>query len=321
MGADRTQLRDVDTRLAGDAPPPARHFVFAPSDLPDRNRAFLYFASLGLIILGAVALQWVAGMALGIWAQTNAGARKLIEALVAKDLSKVPWDLFFGLVGVSFLTYILAIAFALRVVHARGLRSVLTDRNRFDWGRVAIGFFIYGALLVGPFLYYYWTTASPPQIHFETSAFLRLLLISAVVLIVQTSAEEIFFRGYLTQFVASFTTSPLFIIGIPSALFMLAHLENPELKDGAGVLAFYFGFGVFMSLVALRDRGLEFAIGAHFANNLVIATLIRTPDSVFQTPTLFVLPPSGVAEASAILPPLIAPLVYYFITFAFARRR
>lgn len=317
-GADRT-LRDVDTRAA--SVPPSRHFVFAPSDLADRNRAFLYFASLGLLILGALALQWVAGMALGIWAQTNAGARKIVEALVAKDLSRIPWDLMFGLIGVSFLTYIIALGFALRVVHARGLRSVLTDRDRFAWGRVALGFVIYAALLIGPFLYYYWTAASPPQMQFHAPTFVRLLLISAAVLSVQTAAEEMFFRGYLTQFVASFTSSPLFIIGIPATLFMLAHVGNPELKDGAGVLAFYFGFGVFMSLIALRDRGLEFAIGAHFANNLVIATLVRTPDSVFQTPTLFVLPPSSIAEASAILPPLIAPLVYYFITFAFVRRR
>ena len=320
MGADHTVLRDDDTRPAGPSRAPARHFIFAPSLFNDRNRPFLYFASLGLLLIGAVALQWLAGMALGIWAQSNATARKLVEALIAKDLSKVPWDLLFGLIAVSFLTYIFALAFALRVVHARGLLSVLTDRSRFDLGRMAGGFLIYGALLVVPFLLYYWTTPSPPQIHFEATAFLRLLLISAGVLLIQTSAEEMFFRGYLTQFVASFTASPIFIIGIPSALFMLAHLENPELKEGAGALTFYFGFAVFMSLIAIRDRGLEFAIGAHFANNLVIATLVRTQDSIFQTPTLFVLP-TGPDEAGPALPGLLAPVAYYFITFLFLRRR
>lgn len=320
MGADRTALRDDDTRPAGPSRAPARHFIFAPSGLASRNHPSLYFVSLALFLGVAYVLGGVAAYILLNWGKHNAVIHRFVERLAAGDLSKLTWVELFAQVGIVFLTFIVALAIVLPLVHARGLLSVLTDRSRFDWGRMAGGFLIYGALLVVPFLIYYWTTPSPPQIRFEATAFLRLLLISAGVLLIQTSAEEMFFRGYLTQFVASFTASPLFIIGIPSALFTLAHLGNPELAEGAGALAFYFGFAVFMSLIAIRDRGLEFAIGAHFANNLVIATLVRTQDSVFQTPTLFVLP-AGPSEAGPALPGLLAPVAYYFITFLFLRRR
>jgi hypothetical protein len=313
-------MRDAEFRPAGPDRSPTRHFVFAPGDLQARNRTYFYLASLGLLLLGAFFLQGLIGTLLAAWGTQDPAIQRVVVAL-KKGIGQVPWDWFFALIGVSFLTYIFSLAFALRVVHSRELRTVLTDGHRFDWSRVARGFLLYAALLAGPFLLFLWTSPQPLPIHFEPSAFLKLMLISSAALIIQTSAEEMVFRGYLMQFMASFTSSPLFIIGVPSLLFALAHLGNPELAADPGVFGFYLGFGVFMALIAVRDRSLELTIGAHFANNLITAVLVRTQDSVFQTPTLFVLPAPGPMDQVPILAPTLAPILYFLITSLVMRRR
>jgi hypothetical protein len=317
-------MGDAEFRPAGPGRSPSRHFVFAPGDLAARNRSHFYFASLGVFLLSAYFLQGLIGAVLVAWGAQDPAIQRVVETL-KKGILQVPWDWFFALIGVSFLAYILSLAFALRVVHARALRTVLTDRSRFDWSRVARGFLLYAALLAGPFLLYLLTSPQPPPVHFEPTAFLKLMLISSAALIIQTSAEEMVFRGYLMQFMASFTASPLFIIGVPSLLFALAHLGNPELAADPGVFGFYLGFGVFMGFIAVRDRSLELTIGAHFANNLITAVLVRTQDSVFQTPTLFVLPaPNPMDQApiwAPILVPSLAPILFFLITSLVMRRR
>lgn len=296
-----------------------RHFVFAPGGLARREHVGRYFFSLAAFIIFAGVFQFSAGLVLGYLSINNPDLRVALNAL-ANGLLGAPWDMFFLLAAFSFGTYILAMAASLAVVHRRSLLTVLTDGRRFDWWRMGRAFLLYAALLTAPFFLYLVTTKTPPVLHFEPWSFAKLLFISAGALIIQTSAEEIVFRGYLTQFMASFTNSVFVIVGMPSLLFALAHIGNPELVADPGVFTFYLGFGVFMSLTAIRDRSVELTVGAHFANNLVLAVLVRPHDSVFQTPTLFLLPEQPSIDVP-IFGPTLAPLLFFILTALFMRRR
>lgn len=95
-------------------------------------------------------------------------------------------------------------------------------------------------------------------------------LVAAVVLTtpLQAAAEEVGFRGYLTQAVASWWTRPVVgsvVAGAVSAtLFALAHgTQSPAL------FADRFAFGVVASWLVWRTGGLEASIALHVANNVV----------------------------------------------------
>ncbi|MBA2554552.1 MAG: CPBP family intramembrane metalloprotease [Geodermatophilaceae bacterium] len=84
----------------------------------------------------------------------------------------------------------------------------------------------------------------------------------------QSAAEEVGFRGYLSQAVASWFARPVvgaIVAGAVSAtLFALAHGGQ-----GPALFTDRFAFGVVASVLVWRTGGLEASIGLHVANNLV----------------------------------------------------
>ncbi len=92
-------------------------------------------------------------------------------------------------------------------------------------------------------------------------------------LLVAAAAEEVVFRGYVLQQTAAFTRNIWVIVAMNGVLFSLFHLEFDPSALAARALA-----GAAFAWAALRLAGLEFAIGAHLAANLMLA--------LFQAPML-----------------------------------
>jgi len=293
--------------------PQFRHFIFAPGP-QDRNHPGSYALSFLVFVLIALGLEGLADSALFALSIDNRGLGDALSLLAARD-AHLGWRWLFLFFGVSYSIIALSLGVAVRLVHNRKPLTLLTDRRRFDLTRAFKGFIIYSLLLTAPLGVYLWLGGSAPRLHFDPSELAQLLILSCLLLTIQTSTEEALFRGYLTQFVASMTDSRAIIVMLPSLLFMFAHFDNPEVGHHPQVLGFYFAFGAFMSLIALRERGLELTIAAHFSNNLVNSVLFRTPDGIFQTPTIFVLPDTQHgAPLIASLSGLLAPAIYWVLT-------
>ena len=80
----------------------------------------------------------------------------------------------------------------------------------------------------------------------------------------QTSAEELFFRGYLMQGLGRIFPMRLLPFVITSTLFGLLHFTNPEVdKLGDIILITYLSTGFFLGAITLIDEGLELALGFH----------------------------------------------------------
>ncbi len=111
---------------------------------------------------------------------------------------------------------------------------------------------------------------------------LKLGYLAAVVtgLLVAAAAEEVVFRGYVLQQTAAFTRNPWVIVGLNAVIFAVFHLEFDPAALAARTLA-----GAAFAWAALRLGGLEFAIGAHLATNLMLA--------LFQGPMLPEDPPAS----------------------------
>jgi membrane protease YdiL (CAAX protease family) len=125
--------------------------------------------------------------------------------------------------------------------------------------------------------------------NFNLEKFLMLALVGILLIPLQTSFEEYFFRGYLMQGLGIATKNRLFPLIFTSVVFGLLHIANPEVgKLGYGILVYYIGTGFFLGIITLMDEGLELALGFHAANNLITALLVTANWTVFQTDSVLI---------------------------------
>ena len=159
-------------------------------------------------------------------------------------------------------------------IFQRPIQSWVTASARFRWGQLAMGFglglagaavlsqiagLIHGGASLGdgaPIL----DTAAAPQVR------LIYVVACAAGFLLAAWAEEAVFRGYVLQQAQALTGKPYLAILISGLLFSLIHLEfSPYALVARAII------GAAFAWTAIRLGGLEFAIGAHLANNMMIA--------------------------------------------------
>jgi membrane protease YdiL (CAAX protease family) len=184
--------------------------------------------------------------------------------------------------------FIAGIFLAMRFIHHRPFRSLVTPAPSFAAGRFFQGFFVWLVLLslmsiVEASIYpgrYVWT--------FDPHRFVPFVFIALAMIPIQTSAEELFFRAYVLQGFGLRLRNIWILSAISGFLFMLPHLLNPEARVNYGLLGFYyFLIGAVMSYITLRDGRLELALGLHAANNLFTALFANYSVTVLPSPSLF----------------------------------
>ena len=204
---------------------------------------------------------------------------------------------------VSFLPFFVATPLIVRYLHKRPALTVVTPFLNLNWGLIAKGvglWFLAAAITAVPATL---MRSGDLRFQFDAGAFLVLLVIVAAFLIWQTTAEELFFRGYLLQwFGKGRWRNPVFLGILSGLLFTVPHLANPEVRGAAGtdfLLGFlaYFSGGFVWGFVSVRSGTIELAIGAHFVNNLVNVLFITVETSALGPTALFIDTAPSVTEA------------------------
>ncbi len=147
-----------------------------------------------------------------------------------------------------------------------GLLSSIAGRLRWRWmlRLVLPAVIAYGASTVISVLRLPLLTgeAIPPPVVSSTT---WIVVILAVLLVpLQATAEEFFFRGYLAQTIGGWLKHPLFAILLPVPLFTIGHQYDVWGLIDVSVFAIVAGWLVW------RTGGLEASIVAHVVNNTVI---------------------------------------------------
>lgn len=175
------------------------------------------------------------------------------------------------------------------IFHKRSLKSLITSSNRIRWKRVSFGFFFWLAMTA--IIEYILYVISPEfyTFSFNLKKFIPLVVLSVFILPIQTSFEEIFFRGYLMQGLGSVLNYPIFSLIITSLAFAAVHGSNPEISEfGFGIMmTYYIGAGLLLGLVTILDDGLELALGMHFSINFFGALFMGYTGAAIQTDSLF----------------------------------
>lgn len=89
--------------------------------------------------------------------------------------------------------------FIFKPIHGREFKTLTRVEGSFDWGRVFFGFGLWLFFGLAFETVGYFLDPGHYSFSFEVKKFLPLVLICLIILPIQTSFEELFFRGYLMQ--------------------------------------------------------------------------------------------------------------------------
>lgn len=235
-------------------------------------------ATFGMIFLGMAALFAISQMGGEAFDFSDAGV--LMARFAATPIGLI--SLLLSLGGLWIGVWI-----ALRLLHKRKVATMLSISGRFDRADFLRAF---AAFTILPFL------AQLASLPFEAAVvrnpiplgnWLLAALAMVPALLIQTSAEEAFFRGYLPQNLAARFASPFVWALLPALAFSALHWRRDipaeiSLAMFGAILIFAF---VLLALLS-RTGSLAASMGAHFGNNLV-AILFVSHDDLFAGAAFF----------------------------------
>lgn len=148
---------------------------------------------------------------------------------------------------------------------------------------IGIVFLIYAVFSVVTF------GIDPPQINMGLNNWLGWLPYALPLLLIQTSAEELIFRGYLQQQLAARFNSRIAWMVLPSMLFASLHWD-PEIGNNAWlIIAVTFVMAMVAADLTEKTGSLGAAMGLHFVNN-IFAMLFISVDDTFTGLALYLNP-------------------------------
>lgn len=188
----------------------------------------------------------------------------------------------------SFICFLAVTFLVTRTIHRRSILSLITTDEQIKWDRILISAGIWLVIsvvitviddLIHPGVY---------QLTFDPTAWVSFAIFAIILTPIQTSAEEVFFRGYLLQSMALITRNKWVLILLSGVVFAIPHFLNPEMEMGFWILAlYYFSFGVLLALVSIQSNSLELALGVHAANNLFTVLIANYSNSAVASPSIF----------------------------------
>lgn len=177
----------------------------------------------------------------------------------------------------------------IRLLHQQSVKTVFTQKPTFNWIlliKSAIIWFVLSGLadIVISFL-----QPGNYVLSFSLLSFLPYMLIALLLIAFQITAEEVLFRSYLLHGLTRLFRYCWLGIVLQAILFGVLHGANPEVS-AYGLLTtmpFYIGIGLLLGWLSFRSKGLEIALGLHFANNLYATSMVTFSESAIPSPAIF----------------------------------
>ena len=230
----------------------------------------------------------------------------------------IPSNLRLFLLLLSFAFVLPGIWLVVKKLHDLPIMSILSSRKKIDLERVLYSFMLWGTV-VSAFVFLEYSLNSENYVfNFKVKEFLILAVIAILFIPIQTSVEEIVFRGYLMQGFGHWLNSRFMALFLTSTVFGSLHLANPEITAlGYEFVILYITVGFVLGIMTLMDDGLELALGFHAANNLIAALLVTADWTVFQTESILI----DISEPSLGITDWITPFIVFPILLSlFARK-
>jgi membrane protease YdiL (CAAX protease family) len=248
-----------------------------------KNNFFSYLTGtliiLGLFLLGNSALFFYLNFQF-----PNEPIDSWTQSKITASLGKT--ELLFWLTF-PFALVFFGLIFHINKVHGRTISSIFTGKEKFNWKRTFFSFgLVFGILALSLVVQSFF--GHDLKFQFDINKFLPLLVVSLIMLSIQTTCEEVIFRSYLLQGFKNRLRINKAAVLISGIMFGAIHIGNPEIQViGYHILVYYIVVGIFLGLITLFDNGMELAIGYHAANNIFAAIVVTNDWQAFQTDAIF----------------------------------
>ncbi len=262
-----------------------------------QNKWWMYLVSLVVIVIGVIVGQLpIYGYLL------SNGFSELEIAEMSETLNFEPagigQNMTLFLMLLAFVGGLVGLWFSVVFIHRKKFRSLITPMERINWRKIFFSFGLWMGLTVLAELFFYFIHPENYELNFQPELFPGLLLVTLLVFPLQTSWEELMFRGYMMQgisLIAPFRWIPLLLT---SAVFGLMHMMNEEVSAfGVGsTMIYYIGTGLFLGIITLMDDSLELALGVHAATNIYSSLFVTFEASSLKTAAIFEMKSVDMAE-------------------------
>lgn len=253
-----------------------------------QNKWWMYLVSLVVIVIGVIVGQLpIYGYLL------SSGFSESEIAEMSETLNFEPagigQNMTLFLMLLAFVGGLVGLWFSVVFIHRKEFRSLITPMERINWRKILFSFGLWMGLTVLAELVFFLIHPENYELNFQPELFPGLLLVTLLVFPLQTSWEELMFRGYMMQgisLIAPFRWIPLLLT---SAVFGLMHMMNEEVSAfGVGsTMIYYIGTGLFLGIITLMDDSLELALGVHAATNIYSSLFVTFEASSLKTAAIF----------------------------------
>lgn len=191
-------------------------------------------------------------------------------------------------IHISFAVLILIITAVHSYYNRIPLVKLFNWSSKINIGSIIWGFLIWFSLLLINLFFIVYNGEEKLQYTTNITETIHFLILSIFLTPIQITAEELLFRGYIISFLKRIKENNLFIIGVSSMIFASLHLFNPEVESKK--LAFLFVYllmSLFLTILTVYFKGLEYSLGIHFANNFFTINFLNYPNSPLPSNPLF----------------------------------
>jgi membrane protease YdiL (CAAX protease family) len=202
---------------------------------------------------------------------------------------------------------------SVRFLHKIPIKNFFTSKNFFSWKYLLISAAIWFFLAVLSDVFLSFIQKDNYQFAFNAKTFFPFLFSTLLLVPIQITAEESFFRGYLQKGFTRLTKQSWLGVILQAILFGLLHGANTEVSI-YGVLTtmpFYIGIGLLLGIITRKYLGLEEALGLHFANNMYASLIVTFSGSSIESPALFLI--KNYQPVISLVLFFITGIIYYFL--------
>ncbi|AXI55885.1 hypothetical protein SuNHUV7_21740 (plasmid) [Pseudoseohaeicola sp. NH-UV-7] len=268
----------------------ARHeWLVAPARAQSELWRLVLGLALGAFVMTGLNILFLTGV------ETAMPPEKMGDFLEGMQTATTPLTALVSLASFGFMTAgVCAAAFVMHGRAPSGLIGPWRIAHADFWAVLKALVILNAVILILP----PWGMDQPLVPNLPVGTWVALLPLSLAVVLIQTSAEEILFRGYVQQQLAARFKSPWIWMVLPSALFGLAHYVPAETGANAGLIALWAAcFGLLMADLTARSGTLGPAIAVHFVTNVSALLFTSLPDTLSGL-SLYTVPFSMADEAA-----------------------
>lgn len=241
---------------------------------PAREKSQFWRTLLGFVLIAAVFLGLTVVLIIGlvfIMEQKQLGLGYSLTAQLQQGRT-----IFATLASLGMIALVIPpLWLVMRFLHKRPLRSLISPNLAINWSQWRTGAFIVLAIGSVSAAITFATTEVTQQMPIST--WLMWSIPAVALLFLQTTAEELFFRGYLLQQLAARFKSRWIWWVIPALIFGSLHYNPTIFGDNAWyVVATTVLMGLILADITTRFGSLSAAMGLHFANNLIVMMFLNS---------------------------------------------